>query len=71
MVECCYLSKYDKVELVTVQKNLPGPTNGGLILFDKTAYRKNIFPDARVSCARFRGSDKVEFNVIPCDQCNH
>lgn len=34
---------------------------GGLILFGTNALRNRYFPDARVSCARFRGADKAEF----------
>ena len=36
-------------------------SNGGLILFGKADVRQHCFPDARLSCARFRGSDKSEF----------
>ncbi|MBW2170345.1 MAG: putative DNA binding domain-containing protein, partial [Deltaproteobacteria bacterium] len=36
-------------------------SNGGLILFGLDNVRKRYFPDARVSCARFRGTDKTEF----------
>lgn len=31
------------------------PTHGGLILFGKQEIRQQVFPDARVSCARFAG----------------
>ncbi|MBI3920915.1 MAG: putative DNA binding domain-containing protein [Armatimonadetes bacterium] len=34
---------------------------GGLILFGKDAVREHHFPDARVSCARFTGTNKAEF----------
>jgi ATP-dependent DNA helicase RecG len=37
------------------------PSHGGLILFGRDAARRRIFPDAVVSCARFRGTDKVDF----------
>jgi len=37
------------------------PSHGGLILFGRDAARQRVFPDAAVSCARFRGIDKVEF----------
>jgi ATP-dependent DNA helicase RecG len=37
------------------------PSNGGMILFGRGAVRGRLFPDARVSCARFRGLDKAEF----------
>jgi len=36
-------------------------SNGGLILFGSDNVRQRYFPDARVSCARFRGVDKTEF----------
>lgn len=36
------------------------PSIGGLILFGKQEVRQHCFPDARVSCARFRGDDKTE-----------
>lgn len=36
-------------------------SNGGLILFGVNEARERYFPDARVSCARFRGRDKTEF----------
>ncbi len=34
---------------------------GGVILFGTDTVRERYFPDARVSCARFRGTDKAEF----------
>ena len=34
---------------------------GGVILFGTDTARQRYFPDARVSCARFRGTDKAEF----------
>jgi predicted HTH transcriptional regulator len=37
------------------------PSNGGVILFGRDGVRERVFPDARVSCARFRGADKSEF----------
>ena len=36
-------------------------SNGGLILFGRSEVRKNYFPDARVSCARFQGTDRTNF----------
>ncbi len=36
------------------------PSIGGLILFGKQEIRQRFLPDARVSCARFRGNDKTE-----------
>ena len=35
------------------------PTIGGLILFGREEQRMRYVPDARVSCARFRGTDKT------------
>jgi len=37
------------------------PTLGGVILFGSETARATTCPDARVSCARFNGTDKVEF----------
>lgn len=37
------------------------PSYGGLILFGYSIERQRVFPDAAVYCARFRGSDKVDF----------
>jgi ATP-dependent DNA helicase RecG len=36
------------------------PSIGGLILFGKQEVRQQFLPDAKVSCARFRGDDKTE-----------
>lgn len=36
-------------------------SNGGLILFGKDHLRERFFPDARISCARFQGTDKAHF----------
>lgn len=36
------------------------PSIGGLILFGKEEVRRHFLPDARVSCACFRGNDKTE-----------
>ena len=36
-------------------------SNGCVILFGPEKYRNQYFPDARVSCARFRGTDKSDF----------
>lgn len=36
-------------------------SNGGLILFGKDELRERYFPDARISCARFQGTDKSHF----------
>ena len=37
------------------------PSNGGMILFGKEAARRGLFPGAQVRCARFVGTDKVDF----------
>jgi len=36
-------------------------THGGLILFGKPEIRQMVLPDARVSCARFRDTNKAHF----------
>ncbi len=37
------------------------PSHGGLILFGRDIPRQRLFPEARISCARFRGTDRVDF----------
>jgi ATP-dependent DNA helicase RecG len=37
------------------------PSNAGIILFGKNEVRNRFFPDARVSCGRFRGRNKAQF----------
>ena len=37
------------------------PSNGGIILFGSDSARERFFPDARVSCALFEGTDKANF----------
>ena len=37
------------------------PSHGGLILFGRDAPRQRLFPEARVSCARFRTAERVDF----------
>ena len=37
------------------------PSNGGMILFGKETARRGVFPGAQVRCARFLGTDKVDF----------
>jgi ATP-dependent DNA helicase RecG len=37
------------------------PSHGGLILFGRDGPRQRLFPEARISCARFRGADRVDF----------
>jgi predicted HTH transcriptional regulator len=36
-------------------------SKGGLILFGRNEVRKSYFPDARVGCARFQGTDRTNF----------
>lgn len=36
-------------------------THGGIILFGKPDVRQQVLPDARISCARFSGSNKADF----------
>jgi len=36
-------------------------SKGGIILFGCDKVRERFFPDARVSCARFRGTDRTDF----------
>lgn len=37
------------------------PSHGGIILFGRDLPRQRLFPEACISCARFRGIDKVDF----------
>ena len=37
------------------------PSNGGIILFGHSEIRRQFFPDARIRCTCFAGTDKVEF----------
>jgi predicted HTH transcriptional regulator len=41
--------------------NRLAPSNGGVILFGLEDVREQYFPDARVSCALFRGENKAHF----------
>ena len=41
--------------------NILVPSNGGIILFGKNPARERFFPDARIRCARFSGTEKVDF----------
>lgn len=36
-------------------------SNGGLILFGQDQWRERYFPNTKVRCARFQGTDKVDF----------
>ncbi len=46
--------------LTAVSKRLV-PSNGGIILFGTNEAREHYFPDACISCARFKGVDKSQF----------
>lgn len=47
--------------VLVAQAGRLAPSHGGLILFGRDAPRQRLFPDARVSCARFRGVERVDF----------
>lgn len=47
--------------VLTPQAGRLTPSHGGLILFGRDAARQRVFPDASVSCARFRGTSKTDF----------
>jgi len=53
--------KLESLELLVPHAGGFSVSNGGLILFGMDDVRQRYFPDARVSCARFRGTDKSEF----------
>ena len=53
--------KLESLELLVPHAGGLSVSNGGLILFGLDDVRQRYFPDARVSCARFRGTDKSEF----------
>jgi len=53
--------KLESLELLVPHAGDLSVSNGGLILFGLDGVRQRHFPDARVSCARFRGMDKSEF----------
>lgn len=53
--------KLESLELLVPHVRGLSVSNGGLILFGLDDVRQRYFPDARVSCARFRGTNKSEF----------
>lgn len=58
--------KMDKKELETLGILIPYAgklvsSNGGLILFGQDELRNKYFPNATVRCARFQGTDEVDF----------
>lgn len=55
------LENQETLGILTRQGDRMTPSHGGLILFGYDAARARVFPDAVVSCARFRGTNKVEF----------
>lgn len=54
-------SYLESLGVLVAQAGRLTPSYGGLILFGRDAPRQRLFPDARVSCARFRGADRVDF----------
>jgi len=53
--------KLESLGLIVPYAGRKTVSNGCLILFGKEKDRSRFFPDARVSCARFRGIDKSQF----------
>jgi ATP-dependent DNA helicase RecG len=47
--------------VITNRSGILTPSNGGIILFGKDQVRNHFFPDACISCARFKGLDKSHF----------
>jgi len=54
-------SKLETLGVVVPHAGGLAVSNGGVILFGREGVRQRFFPDARVSCARFRGVTKAEF----------
>ena len=53
--------KLESLGLVVPYAGRKTVSNGCIILFGKEKHRNRFFPDARVSCARFIGTDKSQF----------
>jgi ATP-dependent DNA helicase RecG len=58
--------KVDEAKLETLGVLVPYSgklvcSNGGIILFGKSAIRERLFPNSFVRCARFRGTEKIDF----------
>lgn len=53
--------KLESLGLIVPYAGRKTVSNGCLIVFGKEMHRNRFFPDARVSCARFRGTDKSQF----------
>lgn len=51
----------ESLGLVTVAASKRTPTNAGMILFGTESARSRFFPDAVFRCARFLGTEKVDF----------
>ncbi|MDB2613954.1 putative DNA binding domain-containing protein [Chlamydiales bacterium] len=49
------------LELIVRHQNHELPSIGGILLFGKQEKRMEIFPNAMVRCARFKGKTKVKF----------
>ncbi len=54
-------SKLESLGVLIRYGNTLVPSNGGMILFGKTPARERFFLDAQVRCARFAGTEKVDF----------
>ncbi len=55
-----WMSEHETLERRTHGLGSVVASNAGLILFGKDASRARLVPDARVRCARFRGTTKAE-----------
>ena len=53
--------KLETMGVLAPHAGKPTVSIGGIILFGCDEVRERFFPDARVSCARFRGTDRTEF----------
>ena len=55
------LAKFQSLGVVIRYGRERVPSNGGMILFGTDEARAHYFPDARIRCARFHGTEKVDF----------
>jgi ATP-dependent DNA helicase RecG len=55
------ISALESLGILAHQGSVSVVSNGGMILFGTPEARRRCLPDARISCARFRGRDKSEF----------
>ena len=53
--------KLESMGVLVSHTGRPVVSHGGLILFGRDRSREQFFPDARVSCACFRGTDRTDF----------